>query len=47
MVINGAIECQNTSLTKERAVLLPAVRPDTQLVNRSDSESIVLLASPV
>lgn len=47
MVINGAVKCQNASLTKEHAVLLPAVRSDTQLVNRSDSESIVLLASPV
>jgi len=47
MVINGAVECQNFPLTKERAVFLPAVRSDTQLVNRSDGESIVLLASPV
>lgn len=47
MVINGAVECQNTSLTKEHAVLLPAVRSDTRLANRSDRESIVLLATPV
>lgn len=46
MVIEGAVECQNVPLTKESAVFLPAVRSDTRLVNRSDSESIVLLAFP-
>lgn len=47
MTIDGAVECQNILLSKESAVLLPAVRSDTRLVNRSNGESIVLIASPV
>lgn len=47
MVIGGEIVCENLSLIKECAVLLPAMRSDLYLVNKSDSVSIVLLASPV
>tara|TARA_R110001592_G_scaffold356455_3_gene658364 strand:- start:26425 stop:27822 length:1398 start_codon:yes stop_codon:yes gene_type:complete len=46
MVVDGEVGCQRGVVTKEQALLLPAERRSIGLVNSSDRDVILLLASP-
>lgn len=47
LVVDGEIDCGAASVAKECALLLPAERPDLCILNSTETESVVLLASPV
>jgi hypothetical protein len=47
LVVDGEVDCRGASIAKECALLLPAERPDLCIANSMETESVVLLASPV
>lgn len=47
LVVDGEIDCCGASIAKNCALLLPAERSDLCIINSMETESVVLLASPV